>query len=287
VVNAQEGGANPSITITDSLGMSTTVSYTYSAGTPAYAMFPLDSVGVLANATVSMENGQTATYAVQLQDASGNPVSAAGQTVDFYFGGKGNTQKVDLDGSSAWSATSPYTATTNPQGQAVFTVTVPQGVAGSVLLDAALPGSDEVSSETLAIESPSQYTTALTLGTGLGAPAITWPTGDMTVGQSLLQYLNTGVNGLLANLYATPVNSAGEYTKSNDTLEITTSDPSVLSLTPDTSWTELNGSPLMLVGSATNALPTITALSAGTATLTITDISNPSAPHISEVVTVQ
>ncbi|MCY0875013.1 MAG: S-layer homology domain-containing protein [Firmicutes bacterium] len=287
VVNTQEGTANPTITIADSLGLSTTVPYTFSAGTPEYAMFPLDTVGDLSAATEDMESGQTATYAVQVEDVNGNPVASAGETVDLYFAAKSNTQKVEIDGSSTWSATTPFTATTNPEGQAVFTVTVPQGVGGAVTLDAAVPGASAVSSETLAIESSTQYTTTLTLGAGLGAPAITWPTGNMTVGQTLLAYLNASANDMLGDLYATPVNSAGEYTKTNDMLEITTSNPSVLGLTSGTDWTELNGSPLMLVGSATNALPTITALSAGTATLTITDISNPSAPRISEVITVQ
>ena len=286
VVNVQAGSGNPSISIVDSLGFRQTVANTFSAGAAAYAMFPLDSVSALNTATTDMEDGQTATYAVQLEDVNGNLISASGQTVDFYFGSKDNTQKVAIDGSSSWTAASPFTAVTNPQGQAVLTVSVPAGVAGAVEIDAALPGSTAVSQETVVLESPSQYATGLTLGVAPGAVNLAWPNGSLTVGQSIAQYLNAAAGGSSGSLYATPIDASGAPTKSGDTLEITTSNPEVLGLTANADWTELNGSTLMLTGSASDALPAVTALAAGTATLTITDISNPSAPRISEVVTV-
>ncbi len=285
VVSTQSGSASPTITVTDSLGLSQNVQYSFSTGTAAYAMFPLDNPADLSGAISNVEGGQTATYVVQLEDVNGNPLTTAGQPVDFYFSGK-NVAKASINGSSAWTSANPFVAVTNPQGQAFVTVTVPYGAAGAGMLEAAVSGGANVSGELVQVEPASLYTTQLILATAPGSTAaLPWPSVNMTVGQTLTQFVGAA-DSSISSLYATPENYVGAYVKANDRLEITTSNPNVLSITGNTNWSAANGSAFVFTGSSQNALPTITAEQPGIATLTILDVSNPSAPRITETVDV-
>jgi hypothetical protein len=81
------------------------------------------------------------------------------------------------------------------------------------------------------------------------------------------------------SVYVIAENAIGEVVNTSDTIQVTTSNPSVLSI---------SGAPTgTTTVTAGSALPTITAGTTGTATLTLTDLSNPSAPKITETVTVQ
>ncbi|MCL6443204.1 MAG: hypothetical protein K6T83_07085 [Alicyclobacillus sp.] len=284
VVNVQAGTANPTISLIDSLGFTSTVPFSYQKGSAAYAMFPLDTTSTVNAATSYVESGQTATYSVQLEDANGNPLQIANQPVDFYFEPNNNLANATIGNSASWSAASPYVAVTNPQGQAFVTVKVPAGATGSFTLEAQLPGGSTPTSETVIVQSPEAYTSKLVLsGVRGGTTSLTWPSADMTVGETLMDYLNQSNSGL-TSLYVTPENSMGAT--SGDSLEITTSNPSVLSISGGGLWTSLNGSSIVWTGNSSYPLPTITAEQPGTATLTIIDLSNPSAPKLTETITV-
>ncbi|MHB1682719.1 MAG: S-layer homology domain-containing protein [Bacilli bacterium] len=286
VVNTQTGAANPTITVTDTLGISKTATFTYSVGTPAYALFPADTLANLTAAASNVEAGQTPTYAIQLQDVNGNNLSTSGQSVAFFFVGK-NTANATIDGSSSWTARTPYTTTTTPDGQTVVTVSVPNGAQGGFTIGAAVTGQSNVAQESVAVESPFQYTTMLNLATYVnGVAAAPWPTAPMTVGQTLAQYVGGSSGSVTGNLFVTPENASQSYTNTNDLIEITSSDPSVLAITGNSNWAAISGSTFMFLGYSQSALPTITAEQPGVATLTMTDLSNPSQPKITETVTV-
>jgi len=285
VVNTQAGTATPTISVVDSLGLTQTVQYSYTKGLAAYAMFPADTLANLSNALSYLESGQSTTYAVQLEDVNGNPLTSAGQSVDFYFSGKNAPQAI-INGSSAWSATNPFVAVTNPQGQAMVSVTVPAGSVGAFTLSATVAGTSNASAQTVQIEPANLYTTQLVMAsTSGGTSAMAWPTGAMSIGQTLSQFVGSANNGI-SSLYATPENYVGSYTRGNDQLEITTSNPDVLAITGNANWTEVNGLPFEYIGSSSAVLPTITAVKSGIVTLAIQDISNPSAPRITETINV-
>ena len=285
VVNLGAGTMPPTITVADAEGHSTSIKDTFSSGSAVYAMFPLDTPSASGGAVVNLEAGQTATYAVQAEDVNGNPVSTAGQSVNFYFTGKNVAQAV-IDGSAAWSTANPFTTVTDPQGQAFVTITVPQGAVGSFALTAAVPGEANTSTQTVVIESPAQYATQLILsGAQAGTISVAWPTVSMMVGQSLTQYVGQA-DPFVADLYATPVNYLGSAVGGTDELKVTTSNPAVLGIAPSAAWTAPNGSAMSVVGSASSPLPVITAVAPGIATITISDITNPSAPSITETIDV-
>ena len=287
-VNTVVGGSNPIIHVSDSSGLSAEAPYDYSAGSASYALFSGDSTANLTGAQSLMEVGQTATYTVQVVDGNGNPITTAGQTIDVYFdaGRNGNSNGSTIDGSSTWSASSPYVVETNPQGQAVVTVTAPS--AGQFTLVAALPGGAGPAKNTVSVVGTAAYTTQLILSNSEGMTTpLAWPTSAMTVGETLSQFLSPTAS-VSGPVYVTPLNSQGDAVNNTaEALQITTSNPDVLSILSDGNWTAQGNSNAMFTGVAGNSLPTIVAKQPGVATLIITDLSNPTEPRIVETVQVQ
>ncbi|WP_153005146.1 hypothetical protein [Ferroacidibacillus organovorans] len=190
VVTTGAGAVSPQITLHDALtGTEKTVGYAYSSGVGVYAMLTGDTPSDLNGASSSVEEGQTVTYTAQLEDPNGNPVQAAGQTIDFYFAPRGNSADVTVNGSSAWSQAAPLAVTTNAQGVASVSVTVPQGKGGEFQLVAGLPGQTSVSEVTATVGSTLYYTTGLALSSSPYAlNGMVWPTAAMPLGQTLAGY---------------------------------------------------------------------------------------------------
>ncbi|NMP22892.1 beta strand repeat-containing protein [Sulfobacillus harzensis] len=279
VFNASALTSPATITVTDTtLNTKETATYNFQVGSATQAQFTNQE------SAQNVEAGKTVTYSVQLQDAAGNNVSEANQPVNFYF--DGNQAGATINGGDYWLSTNPYVVYTNAQGVASVTVSVPNtaSAGNTFTLDASYDSQTTAASETNTVVNPGSYATAI----GLNSATVTGGVGNyptaadnvslpssMTSGQTLTQALGLA-NG--TSIYAYPLNSIGEYANSSDTLQISTSNSNVLSITGAT-----NGAETFNAGAA---LPTVTAEQSGSATLTITDLSNPSAPVLTQTINV-
>jgi hypothetical protein len=252
-------------------------------GSPKYAILTGDSVSNLTAATGNLEAGMSQTYTVQLQDASGNNLTTAGQVVNFYLSTQTSNAST-INGSSAWSSSNPYTVTTNSQGQATVTVAVPSGATGSFTLDAWLAGQNTTtaSGKTVSLQTAATTTSSLIIGSSTTAVSpISWPTGTMNGGEPLSTFAGSD--------YINSLNAVDAVTNSNDQIQVTTSNKNVLSIGTSGGWTNPSGDGMTYVNTMTTgsvAMPTVTAGQPGTATLTITDLSTPNVEPITETVTV-
>ena len=249
-----EGTSPVTITVQDTNptdNFSASANYDYVANAAStITMTPASSVS---NYTV--EPGQQVTYSAQLTDAKGNDVAEAGQTVTFGFksNGAGATFPNGL-------STGTYTATTNSQGVASVTVTVPSGASGSFQLQG-MYNSNMVDSGTTTVVTAAGYGTQVALA---GQPKT-----DVTAGSPI-----SGVTANVENAVGTPVTGG--------TLLVTTSNSNVVAVNGSTNGpteehiTDTNPTPL------TN----LVAGMAGTATITVQDISDPAMPKASFTVNV-
>ncbi len=263
VENTKVGTSTPTIKVddtTENFKASAPYSYTVGSGSQVADLSNQPSV-------VYTKDGQSVTYSVQLEDSNGNPVTTAGKSVQFYFthNGAGATLPNGISGTTSSNA---YTATTNSSGIASVTVNVPSSGASShsFALDAAMSGqATPVASPTYRVEPASNYATSMKFS-GTTAPS------TLTVGGSSNPFTGQTVDLLNA------VNSA--VTTSSNTLEVTTSNKSVVGLG------NRKSTDVLTAGSSPVAMPSLTGKMAGNATVTVKDLSNPNVPSISETFTV-
>ena len=252
-------GTSPAtITITDTSDpalKSVTEAYNFTAGGASKVAVSPTLAGYY------VEPGQTVTYTAQLEDGSGNAVSEAGQSVTFSF--TGDTAGATLpDGLT----TGTYTATTDTNGVASVTVTVPSTAPTSSStfgVQAVYNGQPAVSGATISVVSAAAYATQLAVS---GAPTVALVAGSSVSSGTITVAVD--------NIVGTPI--------SGNTLQITTSNSQVLPLpNPDQP-----GGSVETLSSGAYGLPTLTGGLAGTATITVTDISDPAKPSASFAVNV-
>ena len=255
-VETSSPGTSPvTITVDDTTStLIATASYSFSTGSASQiAVSPASNAPYFETAP-----GYNVTVTAQLEDHAGNAVASAGQLVTFAFVAT-PPSGVTLPNGSASVA---YVAPTNGQGVATATIQVPASAALGAFQVAATYGTNTaVDSVDVHVVSLTGYATQVVLG---GTP-----TASVTAGNSV------------AGVTASPENALGGPV-STDVLQITTSNPAVLPVpTPDVA-----GGSTQTLAAGVTALPAFTAMMAGTATITVQDISNPSAPKATFNVTV-
>jgi hypothetical protein len=301
VLNTSVGPSPVTITVTDSLtGKSQTATYNYSAGAPAKVTLPNGTM----SQSYNLAAGSNVTVTVQLQDANNNNAAVAGKNVSFYFAG--NTANATINGSSAWNINNPVVVSTNSNGQASVTVAVPSSAAASqsFTVDASYNGQATPVTVTGTVQSPANLGSAFVLSTTQpptgGTPtAATWPSSASVPAGAYITgisggALTTSTVAQQPSLYANLTNAVGQDVTGGttaDTIQVTTSNPNVLAVKISGSWTQSNAGPTTtsVTNSETNngvQLPELQGLQAGTATITIQDLSNPNVPTVSYNVTV-
>ena len=285
VENTSAGSSAATITVKDisqNPNFSVTAPYDFQIGSAS-------SVTISPNTAGNVAAGQKVTFTAQLTDANGNDLKTAGQSVNFYFAS--NSANATLpNGLSGTGSGNGYTAVTNANGVATVTVTVPSGasVGDSFAVDAQVGSNAAVQGPTETVEALSALATGMQFsndtftGSGNNIPGsyTGWPTN------------NDAAAGTSYSPYVTLTNGVGESAGVGDQIQITTSDPSVLSLASNASgWTAVSGSngasyTATVGANGTVALPTITAGMAGAATITVTDLSNPGVSPITETLNV-
>ncbi|MDA8206802.1 MAG: hypothetical protein M0Z36_12115 [Thermaerobacter sp.] len=260
-VRTVHAGTSPvTITVADPTeNFTATAAYNYTPnGASTVQLTPSSSIS---NYTV--KPGQSATYTAQITDSQGNPVAEAGQTVTFSFVGNaaGATFPNGL-------ATGTYTATTNSQGVASVNVTVPAGAStGTMFTVGAEYGSGGVvpGGQTTVVGASSYGTQIAIAGT---------PNTAVGAGQTV-----TGVTATLENADGNSAYSA----LTNSTLLVTTSNPNVVAVNgASNAPTEEH----LTASQAAAGIPNLVAGQAGTATITVQDLSDPSMPKASFTVSV-
>jgi hypothetical protein len=264
VLNAATAATNPTITVDDTtLSYSTTATYTFVTAAAAKIAFTTPSY----NQTV--EPGASVTYTVQEEDVSGNALSLANQAVTF-----------SIANTTGCAATvdncSTYVAYTNASGLATVTVAIPStSLSGGYTLSAV--GASTITSSGLLLSSLANYATAVGVSSSTSSySAITWPTSasagaDIFVGNSI------------PHSYVYALNSLNGFVGTNvEELQISSSNQGVIE-TGSGAATETVTSGTDLSASTATELK---AIAAGTATITIKDLSNPTAPSITETITV-
>ncbi len=205
--------------------------------------------------------GQTVTFSAQLQDANGNNVASAGQPVTFSF--------VQNDGLQFPTGQANYTVDTNSAGVASVSFTIPSGAAaGSLQLSATDTGlaNQSANSTVVAVDSAiniQNYATQVAVSQAA----------------SPVSNVNLAVGDVLANqtaVNATAENAIGQAV-GNDELAISSSNTAVVGVT-NGDVTSVNG--------AYNVLQDLTLGKAGSATITVQDISNPDQPKASFTISV-
>jgi hypothetical protein len=258
--NTSIGSPNPTtITVKDTvLGFTQTASYTYRVGSPADAVITSPSVSSY------VEPGTNTTVSAQIEDANGNDVSMANQQVAFWFTTNGAGATLP-NGLNEVGTGYEYLAETNTSGVASVNISVPASASeGSFFqMEAGLAGATSGSqSPTVTVEPAANYATQMAFTGGTF-------TSPVTAGSTA----ETGQGIELKN-------SVGDQVGTNDVLQYATSNSAVLPLPNG------QGTDTVTAASGMATLPTLTAGLAGTATLTITDLSNPTVHPISETVTV-
>lgn len=293
VFNAQAGSGPIAITVKDAaLGQSDTVTYPDIATTTATAA----GVQIVGSPQLTLTPGQSATVTFQVTGSNGAALDQSGQKVNLWLAGLGSAAVpagVTLNGGTPNTA-SPVSLTTNAQGQVSATLTDVSDISGvSYAVDAALAGSSSASPAAItvtdipaadAVSALDLTTTPVTSGavTGLTVPSSL----SLTAGGTLSAQAFGAAAG--APVYVEGVNTAGDVANGSipgasatgDLLSATSSNTSVVSVS---GW---NAQGETTLNSGVTTLPTITAQGAGTATVTIKDISNPSMPSITLTITV-
>ena len=272
VENDGPSGTSPvTLTMTDSTDSSLpsiTAPYSFTAEAASQLM-------VSPSSYYTVKPGQQVTYSAQVADANGNPVSQSGVPVTFSF-----PNAADMGGFTTFpNGLSSQTVDTNGSGVASVTFTVPgSATGGSMQVAASAPSSYGLSSgnsATVNIESATDsgaYATQLLLKNGLASNATTVSSISETASKA-----GTAIQG--NTIDAIPQNAVGGSVGANDVLQITSSNSNVVSVnTADE--TASSGSGYFNVASD------LKTGMAGSATVTVKDISNPTAPSASFVVNV-
>lgn len=260
VENTAYQNSPATLTVTDSNPAiaSATARYTYLVGAPGYAT-AMPSGGTVAY--MNLLRGQADVIHGQLTDIHGNPVAEAGQPIWFTLQDASGVLALPNHASSIGDT---YVAYTNAAGVATITATMlanaPLHVDASVTVSGKLgayPSGSE-GPDTWAI-SPTNYTTKL---------STTLPGGTVGGGATLPVAMVEGLNA-----EGSPVGGL----HAQDLIDVTSSNPNVLSV--GTAQIALNTS-----GAA--EVTGITALSTGTASVTLTDMSDPNVPPLQVTYTV-
>jgi len=300
VVNTATGATSPTLTTTDSvLNLKQTQTYTYVTGSAAKVTVP---TAEKPSYEFALAPSGTTNITFQIADAAGNAVKLAGQTVDVWFDGSTAPSHVTLGTGSytptgSVSATIPtnaYQVTTDANGVATVAVaaasTATMGT--GITVDAALAGQTtssvnavQISGEVVTVAGAVNslaLTTVTPSANNVPGSTITVPTNMTLAAGSTMAAATFGTTG---TVNVVGLNAIGQAEPGNaDTIQVSTSNSSILSITGAT-----NGVlPIYLDG--TNGyivLPTITGLQAGTATITLKDVSATAQPSMTFSVTVQ
>lgn len=230
---------------------SASANYNYVANAPTtITMSPASTV-----TNYTAEAGQQVTYSAQLTDGTNN-VAEAGQTVTFGFSGS-NTAGATLPNGLA---TGTYAATTNSQGIASVTVTIPTGAAGSFTLEGTYNSNTLIGGKTTVVDASAYGTQVVLAGQ---------PTTDIAAGSPI-----TGVTASVENADGT--------TLSGSTLLVTTSNANVVAV----NGTNNGPTEEHVTASGATTLPNLVAGMAGTATITVQDLSDPAMPKATFTVNV-
>lgn len=260
VENAGTTGTNPvTLTITDGTLPQATASYDFTAGAATQLLVTPSN-----SSYYTVKPGQTVTFSAQVADAYNNPVAGAGVPVTFNFLQKGGFTTFP-------NGLTQETVDTNANGVASVTFTVPSNASGTTPLEvsAASTGLTTADSAAVNIESATNstaYATSVSLTNG-SSGAVTSLTDSAT---------NTG-SAIATTINANALNAVGQDVTGNDTFQITSSNPNVAAVTTE----DVNSTK----GTA-NIASDITVGMAGSATITVKDISNPSMPSASFAVNV-
>ena len=208
----------------------------------------------LSSSQSNVTEGASLTYTLQLMNSSNQPIHQAGVSVNFTLV-NGHT-----DGSLPTAS-----AVTNNNGQATVQIVAGNAV-GTIQVEATESANASVDglSPVVNVVAPTPAG-----ATKLATSGSTFPT-TLIMGQST----GTATDVL-------PETSAGTVV-SGDTLQITTSNPSVLAL-PSPSSTNAS---VQTLQAGEYVLPAMTAKSAGQAVVTVTDVTSPQHPSVSFTVTV-
>ncbi|MDA8344244.1 MAG: S-layer homology domain-containing protein [Thermaerobacter sp.] len=262
--------AAPTITIDDTTeSFSTTVTYNYQVGAGTQALFEEGGntdLSLFNTSTPSLyaEAGTAVTLSAELTDAAGNVISKAGQTIDFAF--ISNTGSASMPNGSSIGV--DYAVPTNAQG--VASVTVNTGNAGTFQLEAGLPGGTFTGGPTVTVAPAANAATGAQVG---------WTTPTGTVPSSI----QSGASGTFSGQLQNPVSVA---TPQADQLLVTSSNGSILGFPTTSGWVSY-GSAWIVTATASGAfsIPVKGGL-AGTASVTITDLSNLNVSPVTETLSV-
>ncbi len=276
VENTSAGTSPATITVKDisqNPNLSATAQYDFAVGSGS-------TVSLTPSTSQNVVPGQKVTVSAQLTDANGNNIKKAGVGVTFYFGSNGALATLP-NGQDGTGSNNGYTATTNADGVATVSIAVPSGASPSqsFTVDAVVGTNAAVTGPTYTVEALANYATGMQYTSSSAytpnsspnnAPA-SWPpsSGSVTAGTPIA-----------SGLYLALTNGVGQFASSNDTLEITTSNPNVLALSANA------GQPKLPAADGVAEMPTITPGLAGSATITVTDLSNPALSPITTTVQV-
>lgn len=262
VETATVGTSPVTLTLDDTTNsLTATTNYDFTPGAPTtVTVTPSATVGS-ATPTYKSEGGQTVTYSAQLVDVNNNTVNEAGQTVQFEL--VNNTANATLP---TGTGVGTYSATTNSSGVATVSINVPSSQTSGTFEVAALYNNHTVDGASDTVVPAYNYATQLSVS---GAP-----TSDVTAGSSLSAITATVENSLTGAV-------------AGDTLQISTSNSAVLAVpTPDTTGGSVQTLTTTSSSSGQVTLPTLVAGTAGSATITVKDISDPAMPSTSFTVNV-
>lgn len=322
VATVQAGNGTPlTLTATDTTAqpaLSGTTLWTFAAPAPGYAVIaPAVNAAVYRDAATgyNVTAGHTVTVSAQLTTQYGTPVALAGQPIWFQIAEGPGAQAALPNGASR--SGDRYQALTDAAGIATITVSVPaQAVSntffmltawGSQDLNAGAPPAaiaGAMTTPTFWVTPVASLATSVTLQTGAATARIgghrlvgwQWPGTDRFVGGTIVAGLTVHADNSLG---ASVVGQDGGLwaQRGGDSLLVTSSNPAVASFSAGYGY---RGT-LSPVGSDGNAwviapdewsaaagarLPHLQLNRAGTATLTITDLSNPTAASTRITITV-
>ena len=244
-------------------GFSTTAPYSYVAGVASTVALSPDTATVLPGTAFNVVGGTNLTITAQVEDSHGNAVSGAGQSVTFAFAsdGAGVTFPNGLAGANT------YTVATAANGVASLTLAMPAnpGATPTFQLKASLGTS---------ISATVDHTPVITIAASTNTGAITTQLVPSTSSYPTPPATLTAGN-TLSGLTVTAENAVGTGVQ-GDTLSFSSSNSNVIPA-PANVTTGLNG---------IATIPNITAGMAGTAVLTVTDLSVVSQPKTQIAITV-
>ena len=257
VENAGTSGTNPvTLTLTDGT-LTQTASYNFNSDV-AKQLVVTPSTGTY----YTVKPGQTVTFSAQVADAYGNPVAGAGVPVTFAFVQNGGFTTFP-------NGLTNETVNTNANGVASVTFTVPSNASGTPLeVSATATNLGLTDSTAVNIESAtdsSAYATSVSLTNASNSPVTSITDSANNTGKPIATTIDASVLNAVGTAIVNP----------SDMLQITSSNPNVAAVT----FEDMPASLGNIAGDIITGM-------AGTATITVTDISNPSMPSTSFAVNV-